>query len=126
MPEEKKQRGVSKEEVRKMIRDELAMLIGYERLFFKKDIILSDGRTIQFGGGTGNKLGTATTQKLAFHNSAPVAQRSGVAQAAVATTGATNSTPYGYTTAAQANAIVTLLNEIRAALVEKGLIKGSA
>lgn len=79
-----------------------------------------------FGTTTGSKIGTATNQKIAFHNATPVIQRAGAAQAAVATTGATNTTPYGYTTAAQANAIVTLVNEIRAALVEKGIIKGAA
>lgn len=75
---------------------------------------------------TGTKIGTATTQKLGFFNATPVVQRAGAAQAAVATTGATNTTPYGFTTAAQANAIITLLNEIRATLVELGLMKGAA
>lgn len=74
----------------------------------------------------GTVLGQSSTDKIAFHNATPAVMRSGAAQAAVATTGATNTTPYGFTTAAQADAIVTLLNEIRAALVEKGLIKGSA
>lgn len=74
----------------------------------------------------GVKIGLSTTDKLAFHGSDPVAQRSGSAQAAVVTTTATNSTPYGYATSAQANAIVTLVNELRAAMVEKGLIKGGA
>lgn len=75
---------------------------------------------------TGTKIATATTQKIAFHNATPVAQRAGSAQAAVATTAATNSAPYGFSTAAQADALVALVNELRAALVEKGLIKGSA
>lgn len=73
----------------------------------------------------GKQIGTAVDPLLAFHGSTPVAQRAGAAQAAVATTTATSSTPYGYSQA-QANAIVTLLNEIRAALVEKGIIKGAA
>jgi hypothetical protein len=47
-------------------------------------------------------------------------------QNAVSTTSATNSSPYGFTTAAQANAIVTLVNALRDALVTHGLIKGSA
>lgn len=89
-------------------------------------VALQDGKNIAFDMTTGSQIGTAVGQKFAFHGSAPVAQRSGATQAAVATTGATNTAPYGYTTAAQADAIVTLLNEIRAALVEKGIIKGSA
>ena len=87
---------------------------------------LADAYNITFGKSVGTKIGTATDEKLAFHNSTPVVQRVGAAQVAVANTGATNTTPFGYTTAAQANAIVTLLNEIRAALVEKGIIKGAA
>jgi hypothetical protein len=43
----------------------------------------------------------------------------------VATTAATNSSPFGYSQT-QANAIVTLVNEIRATLVAAGLMKGSA
>lgn len=68
---------------------------------------------------------TGATVKLGFHGATPTAQRAGSAQAAVATTAATNSTPYGFSEV-QANGIVTLLNEIRATLVEKGLMKGSA
>lgn len=84
--------------------------------------------------------------RRAFHGAPPVAQRSGAAQAALsastvvapATTAATNSSPYGYSQA-QADAIraavtqliaenltqITLINELRAALAEKGLIKGA-
>lgn len=63
---------------------------------------------------------------LAGGGVAPVGTRSGAAQAAVTTTGATLTTPYGFKSAAQANAIVTLVNEIRATLVAAGLMKGSA
>lgn len=89
-------------------------------------ITMADAKDFAVGTGTGTKIGTATTQKIAFHNAPPVVQRSGAAQAAVATTAATNTTPYGFTTAAQADGIITLLNELRASLVEKGLIKGSS
>lgn len=73
----------------------------------------------------GYVLGKSTTHLIGFHGSSPTAQRSGSAQAAVVTTGATASSPYGYSEA-QANAIIALLNEIRATLVAKGLMKGSA
>lgn len=92
----------------------------------RTDVTLSDVANLIFGTSTGTKIGTATGQKIAFHNSTPVTQRAGAAQAAVTTTAATNIAPYGFSTQAQADAIITLLNEIRAALVEKGLIKGSA
>lgn len=76
--------------------------------------------------GSGTQIGTTTANTVAFHGSTAVAQRAGAAQAAVITTAATITTPYGYATQAQADAIVALVNELRAALVEKGLIKGSA
>ena len=77
------------------------------------------------GTGAGTKIGTAITQKLGFYNATPIVQPAGAAQAAVATTGATDVTPFGYTEA-QANAIVALVNEMRGTLVNLGLMKGAA
>lgn len=89
-------------------------------------LTLADAKDIVLNATTGTKIGTDTTQKLGFYNATPIAQRAGAAQAAVATTGATNVAPFGFTTAAQANAIVTLVNELRAWAVAQGFIKGSA
>ena len=75
---------------------------------------------------TGTQIGTAITQKMGFYGTTPIAQRAGAAQTAVATTGSTSTTPFGYTTAAQADAIVTLVNELRAWAVAQGFIKGAA
>jgi hypothetical protein len=77
------------------------------------------------GTGAGTKIGTATTQKLGFFDATPIVQPAGADQAAVATTGATDVTPFGYTEA-QANAIVALVNEMRSVLVNLGLMKGAA
>lgn len=77
------------------------------------------------GNSDGTVLGQSTTDKIALYGVTPIVQRASADQAAVATTGATNSTPYGYTQA-QANAIIALVNELRAALVAVGIIKGSA
>jgi UDP-N-acetyl-D-mannosaminuronic acid transferase (WecB/TagA/CpsF family) len=68
----------------------------------------------------------ATTDKIAFYGATPVVQPAATAQSAVTTTAATTTTPAGYTTTAQANGIVTLLNQIRSDLITLGLIKGSA
>ncbi len=89
-------------------------------------VVRIDNRTIRAGTAAGLLIGNATSEKIGFHNSAPVIQRASAAQAAVITTAATNVAPYGFVTQAQADALVTLVNELRAALVEKGLIKGSA
>lgn len=75
---------------------------------------------------TGTKLGTATTQKLGFWNATPVIQQASASQAAVTTTAATQSTPWGFASQAQADAIVTLVNRLRLDLVTTGIIKGSA
>lgn len=93
----------------------------------------------------GTIFGRTTTQKCAFHGATPVAQRSGSAQAAVtdtvgaalATTAATQTTPYGFSQAqadgliSRVNALIVdnaaktvLINELRASLVEKGIIAG--
>lgn len=68
---------------------------------------------------------------LAFHGATPVAQRAGAAQAAVSST-VIAAASASYTKAevdaiiTRANALTTLVNELRAALVEKGIIKGAA
>jgi hypothetical protein len=56
----------------------------------------------------------------------PVGQRASENQAAVATTAAASSAPWGFSSSTQANAIVTLLNEIRASLIHAGIMKGEA
>ncbi len=89
-------------------------------------IAWTDGRPFSFGTTTGTKLGTSATQKIGLWNATPVVQPASANQAAVAATAATNVAPYGFTTAAQADGIITLLNEIRSALVSIGAIKGSA
>jgi hypothetical protein len=70
---------------------------------------------------TGVTLGTSTTDLVSLHGVTPVAQRAGAAQAAlVAITGGESPTE------AEHNLVITLVNELRAALVEKGIIKGAA
>jgi hypothetical protein len=93
-------------------------------------------------------LGYGPGSSLGFYGAAPVTQIGEAAQgsitltigAAVVTTAATQTTPYGYATQAQADALVARVNQlrsdmtaafglllaIRAALVAIGLIKGSA
>jgi len=97
---------------------------------------------------TGFNVDADNDGKVGFHGVTAVVQRAGAAQvvitptigAAVATTGSSNSSPYGFTTSAQADALVArvnqllvdsaaqtvLINELRAALAAKGLIKGAA
>lgn len=90
------------------------------------NVTMADAINLIVNATTGTKIATATTQKLGFWNATPIIQPASANQAAVATTAATNVAPYGYTTAAQADGIITLLNEIRLALVNAGIIKGAA
>ena len=67
----------------------------------------------------------ASASAAFFSVTAAIAQPSGAAQAAVATTAATTGAATYGLTSAQANAVVTLVNKIRTDLVALGLIKGS-
>ena len=98
-----------KAEVRKLIRDELAVLIGYERLLFQKDIIIRDGHTIQIGSDTGTKIGTATGQKIALHGATPVIQAAHIAN------------PSGAGDAGVDTPARTAINSILVVLENKGL-----
>jgi len=71
-------------------------------------------------------------EKLGFHGTAPTIQRVGAAQAAVTATAIDEAAGAAPTKAeydaavARINALTALTNELRAALVEKGIIKGAA
>lgn len=86
---------------------------------------LTDGANLAAGTVTGSSLGNAITQKVSTYGVTPVVQRAGASQAAVVGTAATNVTPFGFSQV-QADAIVTLVNELRAALVAFGIINGAA
>jgi hypothetical protein len=81
--------------------------------------VLTDGRP------DGALIGTTSSDKFGFYGATPIAQRSGASQAAVTTTAATSTSPFGYATAAQADAVVTLVNELRAWAVAQGFIAGA-
>lgn len=70
-------------------------------------------------------IGSTTADTLAFFGTTAVSQPTSASEAAVTTTTATTTTPFGFSTVTQANAIVTLVNQLRADLVTLGLIKGS-
>lgn len=72
-------------------------------------------------------IGNATTDTIGFYGSTKVAQPAGAGQGSVTTTGTVSTAGiFGFTTSTQANAIITLLNQIRSDLVTLGLLKGSA
>jgi len=104
-------------------------------------VTLSDAINLALGTTTGTKIGTAVTQKLGFWDKTPVVQPAAANQAALtnSTGGTYNGTlanvssggvGSGNCSATVVNDnftdIYTLLNEIRTALVNVGIIKGSA
>lgn len=94
------------------------------------------GKYIGDGNPDGCSLGSATTEKISFYGVTPVTQPTSASQAAVTTsvitTAATSTSPWGFATSTQADAVATivaanrtLVNQIRSELVTLGLIKGS-
>jgi len=80
---------------------------------------------VTYNSPDGAQIGSSATEKVGFHGAVPSAQRSGAAQAA-ATFTVSATAGRGFTTSAKFNAFVDLVLELRAALVEKGLIKGGS
>lgn len=98
--------------------------LGWHALLEADGVILEDGANIAVATTTGTKIGTSVSQKLAFHGATAVPQRASAAQAA-APAGGTGTASGGYDTAAHRDALISLVNEMRTVLVEKGLMKGS-
>jgi hypothetical protein len=69
-------------------------------------------------GPDGTRLGQSTSDLIAFHGSSPTDQYTLVA--AVGTSTPIQASAYGFT-ATQAAAILALVNDLRALVVEKGL-----
>jgi hypothetical protein len=99
---------------------------------------MAEGANITLGTSTGSKIGTATTQKLGFWNATAIVQPSGAAQGAITdSTGSSatttlvsirNDTTAHCASDAQDNdhILFTLVNAMRTALVNAGIMKGSA
>lgn len=83
-------------------------------------------QVLDWGSPSGAIVGVDATKLVGFHGATPVAQRAGATQVAASATAVTTTSPWGFSTSTQGQAVVTLVNELRAALVEKGLIKGAA
>ena len=56
-------------------------LVFSSNLFTSRNLNFQDGINIIFDTRTGTRIGTATTQKLAFWNATPVAQQASIADA---------------------------------------------
>jgi hypothetical protein len=73
----------------------------------------------------GTAFGQSVSDKIAFYGITPIVQPSGSTQAAAGTTASTTTTPAGFATTTQANNLINLVDAMRSALVNLGLIKGA-
>ena len=105
--------------------------------YFGGNLQIADTANVVLATGTGTKIGTATSQKLGFFDKTPVVQPAAANQAAL--TNSTGGTADGTLsavgdTSTDQSAVINnnftelhvLLNEVRTALVDLGLIKGAA
>jgi len=102
----------NEEQIRRIIREELAGLLASDRYTFQKHIQMFDGRNIQFGRTTGTKIGTDTDQKVAFHGATPVIQAGAISAP---------SSPSASYDQSEAQSAVNAINSIRTVLSDKGL-----
>ena len=114
---------MNESQVRQIIKEELEALIKSDSYTIHKRMQFLDKVNMEFSPTTGTRIGTAITQKIGFYNATPIIQRSGSAQAAV---GGTADGTYSVGEQDMINDLVTLTNELRAALVAIGIIKGAA
>ena len=66
---------MNEEQVRKIVREEIATFMKSDKYVFNKLIQIMDCRNIQLGRTTGTKIGTANDQKLGFLGATPVLQQ---------------------------------------------------
>lgn len=71
--------------------------------------------------GDGLLVGQVAASLVGFYGATPVAQQA-TGGAAVSATTATTTSPWGFATSTQANAIVTLVNGLQTSLINLGLI----
>jgi hypothetical protein len=74
-------------------------------------------------GPDGSVFGRSASDLVGFHGKAPSDQRAFTAD--VSTSAPTQTSPFGFATSAQPIALLALVNEIKAILVEKGLMAAS-
>ena len=98
---------MDKEEIRKLIREELYFMLKNDKFVFQLPIQIIDGKNIQTGKSVGTQIATESTQKIGFYGVSPVAQQF---VPAAATGGSTADAEARY-----------LLNYIRSNMISLGL-----
>lgn len=114
--------------VERVIEDKFQSFVKSDRYIIEKSLMqFQDGRNILLGTTTGTQIGTATTEKLAFHGSTPIAQAAHADQASVSQLNITGTDGVNASNVdTNFQKIITLVNRLRTDLINKGVIKGSA
>jgi hypothetical protein len=79
---------------------------------------------VTYNSPDGATMGKDATEKISFFGVTPIVQRTASSQAALTLTTATTA-GFGFSTSTAFNSFTAQLEEIRAALVAYGLLKGS-
>jgi len=69
---------MTEQEVRNIIREELAGLLMTDRYTFQKPLQIFDGKHVQLGKTNGTKFGTEATQKIGFLGKTPVVRQAAI------------------------------------------------
>jgi hypothetical protein len=80
---------------------------------------------VTYNSPDGAQIGKGSTEKLGFWGATPVVRRSGATQAALTVTATTTGGVFGFTSTTQFSALMAQVEELRAALVQYGMLAGS-
>jgi len=75
--------------------------------------------SVGLGGGSPENIGNSSTSLVGMYGATPIVRQAAVTT--VTTTAASSTTPYGYTTSTQADAIVTAVNALISRLSTIGM-----
>jgi len=112
-----------KDEIKRVIRQELGTFIRSDRFTFEKLLQLLDGRHLQLGNTTGTKIGTAATQKLGLWNATPIVQPSGTGETAGFSAGAGTNVTDQSTFTGNVGSTAYRISDVVKALKNSGIMK---
>ncbi len=69
---------MNEEQVRQIIKEEMAKIFHSEKYHFSRDIQIANGRNIETGVSVGTMIGTSTTQKIGLYGKTPVARQAAI------------------------------------------------
>jgi len=99
-------------------------------LTLNDNMVLADAKNISVGTTTGTKIGTTTAQKIGFFNATPVIQPSALTTQLTTIThtapstpdyaiqNVTNSSPFGFVTANEANSVLSVIANLQTRVAE--------